>query len=213
MWKWPLAQAAEIRWWRNYLKNKSPEQYLAWKRSYWLDFLQKYNIQIAPDAICLDAGASIAGIFTVLNTQKVVAIDPLFTQYETHLSAFFDKNHYKNVVFKNVSLENLADEGLYEEIFCLNAINHVKNIQLSTQKLWNGLKKGGRLFISVDAHNYLFLKYIFKLLPADILHPQQLDKKNYQQLFADICQQPISEPFLIKSQRIFSYWLFVIRKT
>ncbi len=212
MWKWQLAQAAEIRWWRNYLKNKSPLDYLQWKRNYWTAFLSQHNLQIAPQALCLDAGCSLAGIFMVLAQQQVVAIDPLLEQYEKHLSPFFARNNYKNVLFKNWGLENLDEEHIYDEIFCLNVINHVKDIKLSTQKLWKALKKGGRLTISVDAHNHKWLKYIFRLLPGDILHPHQLDKENYQQLFAEICQQPINEPILIKKERIFSYWLFVIIK-
>jgi len=212
MWKWKLAQAAEIRWWRNYLKNKTPLDYLQWKRNYWKDFLSKYGLEIRPDARCLDAGCSLAGIFIALDNQQVTAIDPLLEQYETHLGDFFDRKNYPNVEFKNIGLENLSDEGIYDEIFCLNVINHVKDIKLSTQKLWQSLKVGGRLSISVDAHNHRLLKRIFQLLPGDILHPHQLDKQNYQQLFADICQQPVNEPILIKKERIFSYWLFVITK-
>jgi 2-polyprenyl-3-methyl-5-hydroxy-6-metoxy-1,4-benzoquinol methylase len=212
MWKWTLAQAAEIRWWKNYLKNKSPEQYLLWKKNYWITFLTQFDIKLEKDMVCLDAGSSLAGIFTVLNEQKVTAIDPLLNQYKQHLSMFFNTTNYHNVIFKNMSLEELSDTEIYDNIFCLNVINHVKDIHLSIQKLWNGLKIGGKLYLSVDAHNYRFLKYIFKLIPADILHPHQLDTNDYIRLLSTICDKIIAKPTLIKKEKIFSYWLFILQK-
>ena len=29
--RWKIAQAAEIRWWQNYLGNRSEKEYLAWE--------------------------------------------------------------------------------------------------------------------------------------------------------------------------------------
>ena len=37
--KWKLAQTIELRWWKNYLGDKNPTEYRAWKKQYWLNLL------------------------------------------------------------------------------------------------------------------------------------------------------------------------------
>ena len=38
-WKWRLAQALEIRWWKRYLTGKDKTAYYDWKRTYWSNTL------------------------------------------------------------------------------------------------------------------------------------------------------------------------------
>ena len=42
--RWKIAQAAEIRWWQRYLKNKPTADYAAWKRQYWRDLLTEIGL-------------------------------------------------------------------------------------------------------------------------------------------------------------------------
>ena len=42
-WKWNLAQNIELRWWKNYLQDKNPTEYLVWKKEYWNNLLAQIN--------------------------------------------------------------------------------------------------------------------------------------------------------------------------
>ena len=63
--RWKIAQFTERLWWKNYLRGKSPEDYLRWKQNYWLNFLQACGIEqnLLHGQNVLDAGCGPAGIF------------------------------------------------------------------------------------------------------------------------------------------------------
>ena len=76
--RWKIAQAFEIRWWQQYLKNKPETDYQNWKTNYWNTFLQKNKVKVEPQERILDVGCGPAGVFMVLPDQEVDAVDPLF---------------------------------------------------------------------------------------------------------------------------------------
>lgn len=179
-WRWKIAQAAEIRWWQNYLKRRPKADYLQWKRQYWRNFLSQMQLQPLAQQRCLDAGCGPAGIFTILEEQEVLALDPLLEQYEAKLP-HFQAADYPYCRFQNKPLEELSEESGFDWIFCLNAINHVADLDLALERLVAHLRPEGQLLLSIDAHNYRFFKQVFRLLPGDILHPHQHDLKDYRQ--------------------------------
>jgi 2-polyprenyl-3-methyl-5-hydroxy-6-metoxy-1,4-benzoquinol methylase len=213
MLRWKIAQAAEIRWWQNYLKRKKPAEYLAWKSQYWRDFLQKIGLDTLPTgATCLDAGSSLAGIFMVLEQQKVKAIDPLMSAYQEQLPAFFERAWYPHTQFETQRLEDLADENAYDVVFCLNVINHVADIKDALRRLWQALRSGGRLVLSIDAHNYKIFKYLFRIIPADILHPHQYDLREYQAMLQAFAPEAELKTQLFKREFFFNYHVLQITK-
>ena len=76
--RWKVAQKAEIGWWKRYLKKKPVGDYIEWKRKYWTEFLSSVSdvIDVDQDHEILDAGCGPAGIFIILEGNKVTAIDP-----------------------------------------------------------------------------------------------------------------------------------------
>ncbi len=206
--RWKIAQAAEIRWWRQYLKGKSIPDYKHNKAQYWHRVLADLAPFLLPYGKILDAGCGPAGIFMVLPDKEVKAIDPLLDQYE--YLPHFSKTDYPWVSFENISLESFSTNQKYDTIFCLNAINHVDDIQKSLDVLFQTIKPGGQLIISTDAHKYKWLKKIFQWLPGDILHPHQYDTKDYTQMLTsrggNIIQTITSKP-----GNIFDYIIFVLR--
>lgn len=180
--RWKVAQYIEIRWWQNYLKNKSTEDYSKWKTNYWRDFLKNIAIIPEPGTTALDAGCGPAGIFTVLDGLQVDAIDPLLDTYAEKLP-HFKKANYPYVTFQSVPLEEFRADKLYDLIFCLNAINHVNDIDIALDNLISCLKSDGQAVISIDVHNHGFFKHLFRLVPADILHPHQDDLQDYRNMF------------------------------
>ena len=205
--RWKIAQKAELRWWKNYLKSRPKADYLNWKKAYWKTFLHQTGIQLRPGEKILDAGCGPAGIFTVLNEQQVTALDPLLDKYEESLE-HFDKTNYKNIIFVNHSLEAFQTTAKFDTVFCLNAINHVADLNQSLDNLLRSINKGGRLILSVDAHNFSFLKPVFRLIPGDILHPHQYDLQEYQDMLTSRGLF-ISKTLLYKKEFLFNYYVLI----
>ncbi|MCB0515212.1 MAG: class I SAM-dependent methyltransferase [Chitinophagales bacterium] len=205
--RWKIAQSAEKIWWQRYLQNKSPEQYLAWKRNYWQEnVLQKLPevLFITSETRILDAGCGPAGIFMALPQAKVTAIDPLLESYKN--LPHFIPNQYPNVHFEAQTIEGFRSEQQFDVVFCLNVINHVKNIHQSLANLAALSKKWW--VMSIDAHNYSLYQKIFSLLPGDILHPHQYSLENYK----NFMQQrgfTLYPPILLQKNHIFNYYLLV----
>lgn len=208
--RWQTAQWFEKRWWKNYLKNKPVAEYLEWKTSYWLQFLKELEIELPKEKSILDAGCGPAGIFTVLEGNEVIAIDPLLHVYESEL-AHFSRSNYPQVNFEKRGLESIDWTNQFDLIFCLNVINHVQDIRRSIALLANALKPSSTMILSIDAHNFKLPKYLFRMLPLDILHPHQYDLKEYISLAENadfICKKSV----LIKSAFLFDYYALVLEK-
>jgi 2-polyprenyl-3-methyl-5-hydroxy-6-metoxy-1,4-benzoquinol methylase len=210
-WKWKLAQTLEYKWWQNYLEKKDSDEYLQWKIHYWLDLLQNIsnNLEIAEHSNILDAGCGPAGIFMALKGNKVTAIDPLLEKYKK--LPHFQPEQFGWTQFRNISIEALNETEQYDIIFCMNAINHVNNIELCYDNLVKALKPDGFLIISTDAHKHPFLKKIFQLIPGDMLHPVQLDIQEYNN-FLTKRNLVIVKNKLQKEEKIFDYYITIARK-
>jgi 2-polyprenyl-3-methyl-5-hydroxy-6-metoxy-1,4-benzoquinol methylase len=177
--KWKIAQGFEIRWWRNYLKKKDPAEYAVWKRAYWQKYLSRLASHVtlnAGDRI-LDAGCGPAGIFMVLESYGPDAFDPLLDEYEK--LPHFKRSMYPTVGFSVDTLEGYRPEAAYDAVFCMNAINHVDDLAASYDALAAATKPGGTLVVTTDAHKSGFFKFLFRLIPGDILHPHQYDEAEY----------------------------------
>jgi len=208
-WRWKIAQAAEVRWWQNYLKGKSKEDYLKWKKAYWQQFLTDCELSVAEGATCLDAGCGPAGIFTILEEQVVEAVDPLLADYEERLE-HFDPKDYPWVNFVTSPLEQYQATKAYDYVFCLNAINHVADLNQSMDQLFSLTKDGGILVVSIDAHNYSIFKHIFRIIPGDILHPHQYDLQEYQAMISNRGGQ-LLHTFCKQEAFFFDYYVLVVR--
>lgn len=204
-WRWRVAQRAELQWWQRYLDGQRPELYLNWKRDYWRAFLRDNNLQLPPGARVLDAGCGPAGIFTVLPDHAVTALDPLLDEYAAKLPHFTPAD-YPYVDFVSGALEDYTTDVRFDYIFCLNAINHVADMDRALDRLVATLAPGGTLALSIDAHRHSWLKPIFRALPGDILHPQQHDLPDYQQAL-DRRGLLLDRSQLLKREAIFDYYL------
>jgi 2-polyprenyl-6-hydroxyphenyl methylase/3-demethylubiquinone-9 3-methyltransferase len=211
--KWQTAQWAEIRWWKNYLKDKDTDSYLKWKKDYWkgvLDEISPY-FTIAPGSKVADIGCGPTGVFMNLSDFTTVAIDPLLDQYATHLKQF-NKSWYPWVVFETKPMEEITYDSAFDVIFCMNAINHVKDLAESYTILTKALKPGGVLIISIDAHNYSFYKQLFRKLPGDILHPHQYDLAEYE-AFLTSRNMLVLQTLCKKQEYFFNHYIQIVQKS
>jgi len=211
--RWRVAQFLEARWWRKYLSHKDVDAYLKWKKNYWEGVLEllKGSLDMQPGQKILDAGCGPAGVFIDLPDYKVTAFDPLLDTYHQSLS-HFKKEMYPNVDFLTESLENFDNKELYDVVFCMNAINHVAQIHEAFQTLYRHCKKGGRIIVSIDAHNYKIFKHFLRLQPQnDILHPHQYDLAEYKNMLTSMgCT--IIQTELTKKEFFFSHYIIAAVK-
>lgn len=209
-WRWSLAQKAEIRWWQSYLRGKSPDEYLAWKRAYWQDFLQRVQLHPRPGWNVLDAGCGPAGVFIVLENCRVSAVDPLLESYEKNLP-HFQRADYPQVHFVCAPFETAPLEGPFDCVFCLNALNHMRDPLFSLRKMHGLLRAGGRLCLSVDVHRHGWLRRLFQRLPGDVLHPHQWEERHYRRMLKQAGFH-VSGTHLLKRGKIFDYLSFTATK-
>lgn len=210
--RWQIAQFFEIRWWQHYLSGKEKNDYLNWKKTYWRDLLERLELQVPETARVLDAGCGPAGIFTILDHCKAVdALDPLLERYERDLP-HFRRTDYPFVRFYSLPLEGFEPELPYDLVFCLNAINHVEDLSDCFDRLVACTRPGGSLILTVDAHNYGWLKRIFRAFPGDILHPHQYDLPEYEAMLTRRGFRIVRRE-LLKKERIFSYFALVAVRT
>jgi 2-polyprenyl-3-methyl-5-hydroxy-6-metoxy-1,4-benzoquinol methylase len=208
--KWKISQYLEARWWKCYLSNKPKDEYLQWKKDYWHKFL-KYAEGIGlfdKPMNVLDAGCGPAGIFMVLQHHSVDAVDPLLYQYEQ--LQHFNKIDYPHVNFIQSKLEGYRKENFYDVVFCLNAINHVEDLQLALQNLSASLKTNGTLLMSIDAHRFSALKYLFRLISGDMLHPHQMMLHEYVSAIENE-KLKIEKIEKIKRGGVFDYYLIIAK--
>lgn len=205
--RWRFAQFCELLWWRLYLARKSKKEYLAWKRFYWTNFLKHNDITIPRGVSVFDAGCGPAGLYMILDQQHVDALDPLLDKY-ARAFRHFSPTDYPWVQFYCQSLESFEPPVQYDFVVALNAINHVDQLDKCLDKLAALAKPGGLLLISVDAHRYRWLRHIFKILPADILHPHQYTLMEYQAMLRRRGLQ-ILKTTLLKKQAVFNYYLLI----
>jgi 2-polyprenyl-6-hydroxyphenyl methylase/3-demethylubiquinone-9 3-methyltransferase len=209
--RWKTAQIFEYFWWKIYLHKKEPKNYLHKKREYWKNLFSKLDgiVTLSPETKILDAGCGPSGIYMVFNEQQVTAVDPLLNRYKD--LTVFDKDLYPNVEFIESPLELYIQKEKFDLIFCMNVINHVSQIEIAIQNLSASLKPEGKMIVTVDAHNINFLKKIFQKIPGDILHPHQLNKQDYIDLFENNGLSLISS-IELKQETIFSHILFLFAK-
>ncbi|WP_460693469.1 class I SAM-dependent methyltransferase [Mucilaginibacter puniceus] len=208
--RWKIAQYAEIRWWQNYLKTKPADDYLKWKTNYWNNFLAQIDFSPKPGSAILDAGCGPAGIFINLDNMKVDAVDPLIDHYQEKLQ-HFKKEKYPSVSFFPVAFEDFMARKIYDTVFCINAINHVSDLDTCMNKIASCLKPGGELVISIDTHNHQFFKYLFRAIQMDILHPHQYDLADYRNMFKKHGFEVVNE-VRFEKRFLFDYHVLVCHK-
>jgi len=210
--RWKIAQWFELQWWKRYLRKQQKASYIAWKKNYWANILQIVSSEIKLDAskTIADIGCGPAGIFIALPENKITAVEPLIDEYENQTS-FFVKSDYPNTTFIKSAVEDFQAAQKFDAIFCMNAINHVHNIQQGFEKLKEVCAGDGAIVLSIDAHNYSSFKYLFRMIPGDILHPHQYDLDEYKSLLEKNGWK-ISTCHLLKQEFFFNHYLLIATK-
>ncbi len=216
--RWRIAQHFEQYWWRRYLHGKDWPTYHKWKCEYWNKLLDSAT-NVVPELATLledttlpilDAGCGPAGIFMVLDSHPVTAIDPLLETYE-HWLDHFTPALFPWTDFRNIPLEQFKAREPFELVFCMNALNHVADIELATQKLVAATATNGLIVMTLDAHNYDIIQKLFSAVPGDILHPHQYTLNGYIRLFNSHGLE-LQGNHTIQEGRLFGHELMMFKK-
>lgn len=219
--RWNIAQAFERLWWHNYLSGKDKSHYLSWKKNYWERVLHQVYDIIGHERSAdfrnkslqvLDAGCGPSGIFLNLGRHQVDALDPLMDLYlQEH--QLIKRADYPDVRFIEGMLENFLRRETYDFIFCMNCINHVHDIGRCLQNMHEALKNEGFLVMTVDAHKYRIARRMLKAIPADALHPYQLNADDYIRLLETKFRASKAKIRLVKRGQLFDHCLLAIQKS
>lgn len=210
--RWRAAQFVEVLWWWFYLRGKDKIEYLRRKKIYWQKQLDDCAsvFTIKQEDKIIDMGCGPAGLYIMFPTQGVTAVDPLLDKYEEQLS-FFSRADYPGVHFVTSPIETFTTADRFDYVFCMNAINHVNDIQAGFTRLATLAKPNGTIVVSIDAHNRGWLKAIFRIGPGDILHPHQYDLQEYK-AFLEKEGFDIVKTICLDEGYIFSHYILVAQR-
>ena len=207
--KWRLAQWLEIRWWQQYLQRKEKRSYYQQKATYWQRNLKALSLNLPPQQSITEVGCGPAGIFITLSEHQVRAIDPLLKQYEQKL-AHFSTADYPWVQFESIPIEEATGPAT-DWVFCFNAINHIDDWSRGLDQLDRLCTEQGTIILGSDVHKHRFLKWLFRWVPGDALHPQQHDRQDYLEALAKR-GRVIKKESILKKGLIFDYWIASFKK-
>lgn len=178
--RWKQAQDSEIRCWSNIQSKLVSEEYKVKKLKFW-DLVfnkisEKINIDDSKDFA--DVGCGPSGI--VLKYPKktnLYCIDPLLDEY-CEVNPYLKKTEAKMI---NSKIEDITIEYSFDYIFGFNSLDHVDSIQESIKSLKRLLKDDGLLVVSMNCHNYGFMRKILQKTNFifDRPHPHQYSLQDY----------------------------------
>jgi 2-polyprenyl-3-methyl-5-hydroxy-6-metoxy-1,4-benzoquinol methylase len=212
--RWKIAQWFELQWWKRYLTGKSKEEYIAWKTNYWMQLMRTLELErtIEEANTIIDFGCGPFGL-PLANQQwkkELTAVDPLLDEYATTIP-FFNKQDYSGTHFITLSMEDFSSLEKFNLVFCMNAINHVHSMDKAFDVVVGSAQQNSKIVVSIDAHNFSFFKFLFRLIPGDILHPHQYDLKEYSR-FLESRNCKIEQAVCIKQEFFFDHYVLVARK-
>lgn len=210
--RWRTAQFVEVLWWWFYLRRKDKTEYLRKKRIYWQKQLDDCAsvFTIKPGDKVIDMGCGPAGIYIMFPDMGVVAVDPLLDKYEEQLP-LFSKADYPGVRFVTSPIETYSTEDRFDYVFCMNAINHVNDIQAGFNKLAALANDNGTIIVSIDAHNNQLMKGIFRIGPGDVLHPHQYDMEEYKAFLVKEGFE-IVKTILLDKGMVFNHYILIAQR-
>lgn len=207
-----MAQYFEIKWWRSYIKGKDKADYLRKKDIYWRQMTGTCAdvLQIKDTDSIIDLGCGPAGIYMIYNRNSITAVDPLIDKYEADIPVFSPAD-YPNVRFVKSTIEEYQDKQTYDVVFCMNAINHVSDIDVAFSRLSALAHTGSTIIVTIDAHTNSLMKAIFRIGPGDILHPHQYDKQEYTN-FLEKNNCEVIKTVQLEKGLVFDHYLLLARK-
>jgi len=158
--EWTDSQKQELQYWKWSKKIGKNEfnkrtvfiKYFSEFACWFEESIGEMNFGIVADIGC---GATLGALPLIKEAIAKFAIDSLMDEYVKMHKKEYDKRFENNIcdtyILRNCKTENLdfPDES-FDEIFCMNMLDHVEDSEKSFKEICRVLKKGGYLFFNVD---------------------------------------------------------------
>lgn len=131
----------ELYFWRNELV-KGADAFLAQREADWLDHVRHFPELLGSKGDILEIGTGLVSVFEFSN-KKCVSVDPLQPEY---LSIF--KKEPSKVDYR-ADWDGVGEDS-FDEILCVNVIDHTPDPDALMAKAKAALKPGGRLYFEVN---------------------------------------------------------------
>lgn len=140
-------QEAELAFWRDLVNGVGPKQYHAFRAAEYADKTRHFPSFATQDGEGLDYGCGCVSVFEgAQRLQPIIAVDPLWSYYESLLPPTKLRCSYLNVAQD----EPLVFVDFFDWVACINMIDHTPDPQFALEQIWKVLRPGGRLYFEVN---------------------------------------------------------------
>jgi SAM-dependent methyltransferase len=180
--KWAMAQEAECNFWlekKGKIVDPHYREEIRLRSLRVENWLRKISADVSFDRV-LEIGGGATQLIDYFQSKEKHALDPL--------SDFFQRV-FVSVLNPLVSWQKGKSEelpysdGYFDAVVICNVIDHTDNPSKTLKEIYRVLKKGGLVYISVNAYSGLVLAY--KFVHREIEHPHVYSHQGLKQLCID----------------------------
>lgn len=180
--RWRIAQALEQQ---AYSNSEGIAECIDLRRRTWPMLLQvlKGEVDIGKSKRILDIGGGPTSIFLAVRGGERYALDPAHERFLTSYPPFRDIKEYKGVTFVSTPIEEAVFDNQFDLIFSINALDHMRDVQMAADKINELLTPGGILVVAVGCYADSVVRNIIKFFDIDLPHPHHLIASDITDLF------------------------------
>jgi 2-polyprenyl-3-methyl-5-hydroxy-6-metoxy-1,4-benzoquinol methylase len=172
--EWIDSQQHEASFWSGQVKGGNDEQFRRWGWYSGHCFPDYFRDRDFSNLHVADVGSGPRGILHYLQAARKVAVDPLMDQFK----ADGHQINENEVIACTAGVEAVGDiwPGKFDVVFCLNCLDHCRDVSLGMDQLAKMLKAGGELVICVDMRHPDDLDHLHKIRITDEFMRAELER-------------------------------------
>ena len=175
-------QIEELNFWSNIRKNEwrgftTDEWRIAniYFRKYFLMYINR-SISDLENKVVIEVGCGPTAVISHLNNTTAIGVDPLIDEYQKMWDLSNDKVKYICSEIETFKTDIQADV-----VICWNVLDHVSNIELATDNIFNILKTDGELWFMINLEDTGISWKVVKR-NADSAHPYKVNSISISKL-------------------------------
>ncbi len=130
----------------------------------------------------LDVGGKATTIFLALPGSHRYAVDPVYGHLFEQHPFLGDLEQYRGVTFVALPVEELVEEP-FDLIFCINALDHVSEVDVVASRLKQLLAPGGVFVLIVDCYADKAVRDLVRWFDVDVPHPHHFVVEDIPRIF------------------------------
>ena len=167
----------------------SPEDMREWvevRRDTWtrlMDYLTREGLINSPKRT-MDIGGKGTTIFLALRDGERYAVDPVYRDlFQVH-PFLRELKEYQGVNFLAAAVEDTTIDQPFDTIFCINALDHVAEVDAIIAKMEELLAPSGTLVLVVDCYADRAVRNLIRWFDVDLPHPHHFLAEDILSLFS-----------------------------